>query len=66
MASYQGLRENEGRGPSIVSASIACARRCNLDKDIKDLPMDDIDAKQMTLEVCVLLVVDEGCWIFHV
>lgn len=50
VASYQGLRENEGRGPSIVSASIACARRCNLDKDIKDLPMDDIDAKQMTLE----------------
>lgn len=51
VASYQGLRENGARGPSIVSASIACARRCNLDKDIKDLPEDDVDAKQMTLEV---------------
>ncbi|CAN0517326.1 unnamed protein product, partial [Scytosiphon promiscuus] len=38
VSSYQGLRENGARGPSIVSASIACARTCNLDKDIKDLP----------------------------
>lgn len=51
MASYQGLRENEGRGPSIVSAAVACARRCNLDKDIKDLPTEEADPKLMTLEV---------------
>lgn len=51
VSSYQGLRENEARGPSIVSAAIACARRCNLDKDIKDLPPDDFEPKQMTLDV---------------
>ncbi|CAM9935237.1 unnamed protein product, partial [Ectocarpus sp. 8 AP-2014] len=34
----------------IVSASIACARTCNLDKDIKDLPSDDTDTKLMTIE----------------
>lgn len=51
VSSYQGLRDNEARGPSIVSASIACARRCNLDKDIKDLPPDDFEPKQMTLDV---------------
>lgn len=51
VSSYQGLRENGARGPSIVSASIACARTCNLDKDIKDLPSDDTDTKLMTLEV---------------
>lgn len=56
VASYQGLRDNGARGPSIVSASIACARRCNLDKDIKDLPMDDVDCKQMTLEVMVCVI----------
>lgn len=56
MASYQGLRDNGARGPSIVSAAIACARTCNLDKDIKDLPQDDVDCKQMTLEVRVVTV----------
>ncbi|CAN0173972.1 unnamed protein product, partial [Laminaria digitata] len=50
VASYQGLRDNGARGPSIVSASIACARTCNLDKDIKDLPGDDVDCKSMTLD----------------
>ncbi|CAM9394570.1 unnamed protein product [Choristocarpus tenellus] len=50
ISSYQGLRENEARGPSIVSAVIASARVCNLDKDIKDLPPDDTDCKLMTLE----------------
>ena len=51
MASYQGLRDNGARGPSIVSASIACARTCNLDKDILDLPGDDVDCKTMTIDV---------------
>lgn len=51
VASYQGLRDNGARGPSIVSASIACARTCNLDKDILDLPGDDADCKLMTLDV---------------
>lgn len=51
VSSYQGLRDNGARGPSIVSAAIACARRCNLDKDIKDLPEDDINSKDMTMEV---------------
>lgn len=51
VSSYQGLRDNGARGPSIVSASIACARTCNLDKDIKDLPSDDTDTKLMTIEV---------------
>ena len=31
--SYQGLRENEQRGSSIVNSIIATARQCNLDKD---------------------------------
>ena len=33
MKSYQGLRENEQRGSSIVNSIIATARQCNLDKD---------------------------------
>lgn len=53
VSSYQGLRENGARGPSIVSAAIANARTCNLDKDIKDLPSDDTDCKLMTIEVCI-------------
>ena len=48
--SYQGLRENEARGPTIVNTIISSARVCNLDKDIKDLPSDDEDAKDMSLE----------------
>lgn len=51
VSSYQGLRENGARGPSIVSAAIASARTCNLDKDIKDLPSDETDTKLMTIEV---------------
>lgn len=51
VASYQGLRDNGARGPSIVSAAIASARTCNLDKDIKDLPSDETDTKLMTMEV---------------
>jgi magnesium chelatase subunit H len=34
ISSYQGLRENEGRGPAIVDAILSTAYTCNLDKDI--------------------------------
>ena len=61
VASYQGLRDNGARGPSIVSASIACARKCNLDKDIKDLPGDDVDCKTMTLDVSSEAAAAELC-----
>ncbi|CAM9213486.1 unnamed protein product [Chrysoparadoxa australica] len=50
ISSYQGLRDNEARGPSIVATVIASARVCNLDKDIKDLPSDDVDCKAMSLD----------------
>jgi len=46
ISSYQGLRENEGRGPAIVNSIISTAWSCNLDKDIKDLPaLETFDAK---------------------
>lgn len=50
VSSYKGLRENEARGPSIVNSIVASARTCNLDKDIKDLPTEEDDAKEMTLD----------------
>lgn len=34
ISSYQGLRENEGRGPKIVDAILSTAYTCNLDKDV--------------------------------
>jgi len=50
VSSYKGLRENMARGPSIVNSIIASARTCNLDKDIDDLPTEEEDAKEFTLE----------------
>jgi len=50
VGSYQNLRENEQRGSSIVNSVIASARQCNLDKDIKDLPTEEQDAKEFDLE----------------
>lgn len=50
VSSYKNLRENEGRGAAIVNSIITGAITCNLDKDIKDLPNEDVDAKTMTLE----------------
>ncbi|KAH8064122.1 ligase [Aureococcus anophagefferens] len=50
VSSYQGLRENEARGPSIVNSIISAAYTCNLDKDIRDLPADDFDSKTVDLE----------------
>merc|ERR1719310_1327597 len=48
--SYQGLRENEQRGASIVNSIVATARQCNLDKDIEDLPSEETDTKGFTIE----------------
>jgi len=50
ISSYQGLRENEGRGPAIVNSIVGTAYTCNLDKDI-DLPeLETYDSKDDTAE----------------
>jgi len=47
IGSYQGLRENEGRGPAIVNSIISTAFTCNLDKDIPTLPnLESYDASK--------------------
>jgi len=51
ISSFQGLRENQARGPAIVNSIVSTAWTCNLDKDIKDLPpLDGYDAKNDTAE----------------
>merc|ERR1712127_531465 len=51
ISSYQGLRENEGRGPAIINSIVSTAYTCNLDKDITDLPdVETYDAKHDNLE----------------
>jgi len=50
IGSYQGLRENESRGVSIVNSIVASARQCNLDKDIIDLPSEEDDAKDLVID----------------
>lgn len=50
ISSYQGLRENEGRGPAIVNSIVSTAYTCNLDKDV-DLPaLESYDASKDTTE----------------
>lgn len=49
VSSYQGLRENQQRGPAIVNSIVSAARTCNLDKDI-DLPAEEDDCKDLTQE----------------
>jgi len=50
ISSYQGLRENEGRGPAIVNGIVSTAYTVNLDKDI-DLPdLETYDALNDTAE----------------
>uniref|UniRef100_A0A7S2V7R8 magnesium chelatase n=1 Tax=Entomoneis paludosa TaxID=265537 RepID=A0A7S2V7R8_9STRA len=50
ISSYQGLRENEGRGSAIINSIISTAYTCNLDKDV-DLPdMETYDAQADTVE----------------
>ncbi|CAE7495220.1 CHLH [Symbiodinium natans] len=48
--SYQGLRENEQRGASIVNSIVATARQCNLDKDIDELPSEEEDMAGVSLD----------------
>merc|ERR1711971_326936 len=49
ISSYQGLRENEGRGPAIVNSIVSTSYTCNLDKDIADMPsLDSYDAANDT------------------
>ncbi|GMI13554.1 hypothetical protein TrVE_jg2290 [Triparma verrucosa] len=51
ISSYQGLRENEGRGPAILNSIVSTAWTCNLDKDITDLPpTDTFDGKAISFE----------------
>jgi len=51
ISSYQGLRENEGRGPAIVNSIVSTAWTCNLDKDIPELPnLEGYDAANSTFE----------------
>lgn len=51
ISSYQGLRENEGRGPAIVNSIVSTAWTCNLDKDIEDLPnLETFSAKDVDIE----------------
>ena len=51
ISSYQGLRENEGRGPAIVNSIVSTAYTCNLDKDISTMPnLETYDAKNDTPE----------------
>eukprot|EP00594_Rhizosolenia_setigera_P002420 CAMPEP_0178941794 /NCGR_PEP_ID=MMETSP0789-20121207/1615_1 /TAXON_ID=3005 /ORGANISM="Rhizosolenia setigera, Strain CCMP 1694" /LENGTH=1369 /DNA_ID=CAMNT_0020621089 /DNA_START=436 /DNA_END=4545 /DNA_ORIENTATION=- len=50
ISSYQGLRENEGRGPAIVNSIVSTSYTCNLDKDV-DLPdLETYDSKNDTQE----------------
>merc|ERR1712070_952266 len=49
VSSYQGLRSNGARGPSIVNSIVATARQCNLDKDV-ELPAEDDDTAELSLE----------------
>jgi magnesium chelatase subunit H len=48
ISSYQGLRENEGRGPAIVNSIISTAFTCNLDKDVELPNLETYDAKADT------------------
>jgi magnesium chelatase subunit H len=50
ISSYQGLRENEGRGPAIVNSIVSTSYTCNLDKDVDLPPLDTYDAKDDTAE----------------
>jgi len=50
ISSYQGLRENEGRGPAIVNSIVSTSYTCNLDKDIALPDLDTYDAQSDTPE----------------
>ena len=50
ISSYQGLRENESRGPAIVDAILSTAYTCNLDKDVTLPDIESYDAANDTSE----------------
>jgi magnesium chelatase subunit H len=50
ISSYQGLRDNEGRGPAIVNSILSTAYSCNLDKDVKLPSLETYDAKDDTFD----------------
>ncbi|KAL7560194.1 hypothetical protein ACA910_016621 [Epithemia clementina (nom. ined.)] len=50
ISSYQGLRENEGRGSAIVNSIISTAYTCNLDKDVKLPNLETYNAASDTAE----------------
>ncbi len=52
IASYQGMRES-GRAPAICESIIACARTCNMDKDVA---LPDCDAKDLSIDERDLVV----------
>lgn len=54
ISSYQSGRET-GRGTAICSSIISTARVCNMEKDC-NLPEDDVDTKEMTLDARDLIV----------
>jgi len=56
VSSYKTLRENEQRGSAIVNSIVSAARTCNLDKDIKDLPAESDNAKDLTIDQRDLVV----------
>jgi magnesium chelatase subunit H len=50
IGSYQGLRENEGRGPAIVNSILSTAYTCNLDKDVELPNLETYDAAKDTVD----------------
>ena len=50
ISSYQGLRENEGRGPAIVNSIISTAYTGNLDKDVNLPELETYDAASDTAD----------------
>jgi magnesium chelatase subunit H len=50
ISSYQGLRENEGRGPAIVNSILSTAYTCNLDKDVELPNLETYDSAKDTPE----------------
>jgi magnesium chelatase subunit H len=50
ISSYQGLRENEARGPAIVNGILSTAYTCNLDKDVPLPDLETYDSKEDTPE----------------
>jgi len=50
ISSYQGLRENEARGPAIINSIVGTSYTCNLDKDVNLPDLETYDAKSDTIE----------------